>query len=225
VLYWTYSSTEHRDAGAIAPIQLNLPFGQLRTNSPIRAKDYAERWRLIESGERVDPSDCRPVRLLARFGFIGICPGNVVIRRLPALEKTRVFEPNYARFGELEVAGDQWPKSDSTRIASWIAGSAYAKIQTGISILYPTTHGLYQGPLPNESLLNVPYNKSIMAGIETVNGKNIVRIENQEYAVAELNVILGLPKVGDQIVIDRGEPIVWFFPVPGLKGLTLNQLL
>jgi hypothetical protein len=224
MLLWTYLSTQHREAGAIAPVPLSLPFGRQRAHSPIRTNNYADRWRRIEAGEQVEPSDCRPVRFLAHFGFVVACPGRVVVRQLATPEKGRVLTPDYARFGAIEVSGDLGQKSDSLRIASWIAGSAYAKIQTGILIFYPSAQGLYQGPLPNDALLNVPHNRYVMAGIETNKGKNTVLLEGQEYSVAELNVIISLPEIGHEIAIDKGEPIGWFFPIPNLKEVTLHQL-
>ena len=224
LLYWNYASAEYCTKGALPPEPLVLPYGKQLENSPFISKDYAKIWRAIENGYVTQPSDCPPVRLISRYGFLVRCPGKVLIRRLSKKLRFRKFESDRAMFGIIEVGGDFWPKSDSGFIASWISGSEFVKIQTGILVFFPAQYYLYQGPLPNKSLLKQTANFDVMAGLEYANTQRMVEINNEKYSVADLNIIIKLPDLGETVNLNSGDPIAWFFLVPTKKAINLEHL-
>lgn len=223
MLYWDYENAECLAAGAIPPESLALPYGKQSRNSPFTSKDYVTIWRAIESGYLTQPGDCPPIRLIANYGFSVRCPGKVFMRRLPERIRLRKFESDRALFGVAEIGGDHWPKSDSGFIASWIAGSEFVKIQTGIRIFFPAEHYLYQGPLPNVVLFQES-SLDIMAGIEYAAEKRMTEINGRQYGVANLNTIARLPTVGNTVNLKRGDLLSWFFVVSTKKSLFLKQL-
>ncbi len=216
MLYWNYQSVQCRDAGAIPPEPISLPYGKRSKQSPFSSKDYTTVWRAIENGYITQPSDCPPVRLIANYGFSVCSPGKVIIRRLPKHLPLRGFESDRAMFGFAEVGGDPWPNSDSGFIASWIAGSEFVKVQTGIVIFFPTDCYLYQGPLPNTSLLSQP-NIDVMAGLEYPSKERVVEINGKYYGTANLNIIVKLPQGEETITLKSGDFLAWFF-VLSIRG-------
>jgi hypothetical protein len=223
MLYWDYANAECRAVGALPPEPLVLPYGEQPSNSPFISKDYTKIWRAIESGYVTQPSDCPPVRLISHYGFLVRCPGKVFIRRLSETMRFRKFESGRAMFGITEVGGDRWPEGDSGFIASWIAGSEFVKIQTGILIFFPTRYYLYQGPLPNTTLLKQS-NIDVMAGLEYATNKRMTEINSQQYGVANLNIIIQLPNLGETINLNPGDLLAWFFVVPAKGAVRLKHL-
>jgi hypothetical protein len=223
MLYWDYENAECRAAGAIPPKPLVLPYGKQSSNSPFISRDYTKIWRAIESGYKTEPSDCPPIRLIAHYGFSVSCPGKVFIRRLPEEMRFRNFQSERAMFGIVEVGGDPWPKSDSGFIASWIAGSEFVKIQTGILIFFPTGYYLYQGPLPNTILLEQP-NINVMAGLEYATPKRMTEINGKQYGVVNLNIIVRLPALEKTVSLNPGELLAWFFVVPTKGAFRFKHL-
>lgn len=223
MLYWDYETPESRTAGAIAPERLSLAYGERAPDSPYADKSYASRWRAIEEGYVTQPGDCPPVRLIAHYGYAVRCPGKVRLRRLEQRLGSRDFKLDCARFGIAEVGGDIWPQSDSGFIASWIAGSEFVKIQTGIVVYFRADHYLYQGPLPNTALSNL-LNVEVMAGLEQAVESRRVNINGNQYGYAQLNIIVRLPPVGSMCEIETGDLLAWFFPVPGTNSITLERM-
>ena len=222
ILYWRFANESVSAAGAIPPADLDLDYGHRRSDSPYRHRDFATRWRAIESGYVVLPSDCPPIRMIARYGFCAFCPGTVVFDRRSSFTKERVFEDASAHFGWAVVGGDRWPQGDSGFIASWIAGSEYVKIQTGIEIAFAEHLLLYQGPLPNSCLLpDVP--TGVMSGIESYSHRDSTTVAGERYGVAQLNVIVRLPQMDGPVVVKRRTPIVWFYAVE--RRQTLEPLI
>jgi len=217
MLYWSYASETCRQAGALPPESLALPYGRRSDTSPFGRKDYADVWRTLEAGYETQPGDCPPIRLIAHYGFVVLCPEQVVLRRLEERAHERLIEPGRARFGWADIGGSSWPHSDSGLVASWIAGSEYVKIQTGIVVYYPKRYYLYQGPLPNHDLLpsSTP---QIMAGLDYAMPQRATTIEGESYAMADINVIVRLPEVGMVVQVEKGEALVWLLPVPH-KGI------
>jgi hypothetical protein len=222
-LYWGYESEACRQAGALPPVPLALDYGKRSSDSPFVSGDYRTIWRAIEAGYEVKPGDCPPVRLIARYGWIVRCPGAVVMRRLPERLAVRELGKERARFGIAEVGGSPWPQSDSGFVASWIAGSEFVKVQTGIWIYFPEGFNLYQGPLPNPGLLPAT-NIEVMAGIEYWTAARTQRIRGEVYGVAMINVIVRLPPLARVACLAPGDPIVWVFPVPPQGALALEPL-
>ena len=215
-VYWAYEDRQREHAGAIPPERLNLPSATLPADSPFRGEQqYTQVWRAIEAGYRVSPGDCGPVRVLSRFGFAVRCPGRVLVRRSEERRRFREYESTLTRFGYAELGGDPWPGTDSGFVASWIAGAEFFKIHTGIVVYFPADHYLYQGPLPNQALTDAPV---VMAGLEYAVPKRTKLIGGQEFGVASLNVILPLPGAGAEVVVERGELLAWFYPVPKDTG-------
>ena len=222
-LSWAFDGDDARRAGALPPEPAALPYGARRPDSPYPSRDYAATWRRLEQGYRVEPSDCPPVRLIASYGFVVRCPGRVWARRAAEPSPERRFDDDSASFGLAVVGGDEWPRSDSGRVASWIAGSQYVKVQTGVLVYFPADGCLYQGPLPNAALCGRSHPR-VMAGVEYPDKSRERTIGGVLYACAMLNVICELPPDGEPLSFERGEPLSWFFPVAKKARLSLAPL-
>lgn len=223
MLYWKYKDPKFSAAGALPPEPLVLPYGKQLNSSPFISKNYTKIWRAIENGYETQPSDCPPVRLISNYGFTVRCPGKVFIRRISNKRRFRNFESDRATFGIAEVGGDPWPESDSGFVASWIAGSEFIKIQTGILVFFPIEYYLYQGPLPNINLLKQP-DINVMAGLEYATKKRMTKIHGKKHGVADLNIIVRLPILEKTIHLDSGDLLAWFFTVPTKKTSYLKHL-
>lgn len=210
-LYWSFEGAECAAAGAIPPEPMSLAYGRRAKDSPFRSQNYRQRWRAIEAGYRVVPSDCPPVRLIAGYGLLVRCPGEVRIQRSAEPRPERIYDGDRAAYGLAELGGTPWPVGDSGFVASWISGSEFAKIQTGIRIHFPAHMHLYQGPLPNETLLE-GHRPEVMAGLEYASAANLEHIGGIAYGVATLNVIVRLSQ--KPMVLHREEALAWVFPVP-----------
>lgn len=221
-MYWSFSSPAASAAGAIPPEPLNLKNSKIAPESPFKGeRTYLNIWQSIEAGYRVIPGDCPPVRLISRFGFMLKCPGDITVRQIAPTDKLRHFSANTARFGKAEVGGTSWEFSDSGFVASWVAGSEFFKIHTGIVVFFSEEDYLYQGPLPN--MRHGDTNLDVMAGLEFMKPDRVQIIGGQKYCVAQMNVIARLPPQNSVLTVKRGEAIGWFFCVPK-ENPTLNKL-
>ena len=209
-IYWSFENDAAQAAGALPPEKKARSNSSAPENSPFRAGNSTAKWRAIENGYRVVPDDCGPVRNLDRFGFFVRCPGRVIARRLLEPTKYREIDSTVSRYGLAELSGGEWPDSDSGFVASWIAGSEFFKIQTGIRIYFPIDSFLYQGPIPNESSNSL----EVMAGLEYAVPKRTVMIGGASFATCDLNVIARLPEYGREVRTSTGQPIAWFYPIP-----------
>lgn len=221
MLFWDYESHEFAEAGALEPVSLQLPYSIQPSHSPFRTRDYPSIWRAIEAGYVVQPSDCPPVRAIGMYGYVVRCPGEVILRRAQSRHTERRFTEKWSAFGFAEIGGALWPKSDSLRVASWIAGSEFVKIQTGVRIYFPASMWLYQGPLPNQELL--PRSYEVMAGMEYPARSRTKTRGREAYAHASMNVIVRLPHGTEDVVIGRGESICWLFPVQPRGAMALHR--
>lgn len=224
MLYWAYSSPEERDAGALRPVMANFSYGAMADDSPFRSGDYSTIWRAIRSGYVVQPGDCGPTRLVARYGIVVHSPGTVTFRRLQDALMEREFGPGWARYGVASIEGDPWPHSDSELVGSWITGSEFVKLQTGILIYFPASHLLLQAQLPNSSLVPEASGLEVMTGAEyPVKDRDFV-INGVRYGIAGINVIVRLPPVGEVARVERGQPIVWCLPILPKPAFSLERL-
>lgn len=217
MLYWRYRSDAHKAAGALVPEILRLELGRQDHDSPFRTGNDVEVDRAIHRGYRVKPSDCPAIRNISRFGYFVRCPGSVQIERQETYARERELRPGSARFGYAVLRGDTWPGSDSDLIVSWITGSEYVKIQTGIDVLFPCEHQLYQGPLPNADLMTNS-TLPVAAGLEYFTRSRSTSVNGDVFGVANLNILIRLPPVGKTWTIERGQPIAWFFDLPRHAG-------
>lgn len=207
-LRWAFENAAARDAGAIAPSGLQSLTHAIATQP--RSHDLAHD---AELGRVVSPADCPPVRLVAGYGYEAACPGDVVLRRSEHHRRERHFGDRKAHFGLAEIEGDPWPHSDSGLVASWISGSEFVKVQTGILIYFSLDTYLFQGPLPNRDLEPAP-GPDVMAGLEYPHADRQHQVEGGAMAYSCLNAIVRLPPLGEVTRIRRGDPLVWFYPVP-----------
>ena len=223
MLYWEFADSDVVRAGAVPPEEMSLPNRHRAPNSPY-AGSFGDRWRKIEKGERVVPSDCPAIRIIARYGIMVRSPGRVVLNRLDTRRPFREFGRHRTRFGIAEIGGDRWPRSDSRFIASWITGSEFVKIQTGILIYFSANELLYQGPLPNACLLDQQPDLQVISGIEPARPASFRLIDGKRYGVAEMNIIVRLPPLGKILRISRMDPLAWVFPVAPLRKAHLARL-
>ena len=199
------------------PQPMRLGYGIQEASSPFRKGDEIEVDRAIHTGYRVKPADCPAVRNISRFGYVLSCPGEVRLERQETYRLERDVRQGCARFGFAVLHGDSWPGSDSDLVASWITGSDYVKIQTGIDILFPSDRQLYQGPLPNADLVATS-GLTVAAGLEYFNRERSLTIDGKDYGIANMNVLVRLPQLGVTQRIAAGDPVAWFFDLPRHSG-------
>ncbi len=212
ILYWSFESDAVREAGAIPPEPLQMPYGKRSADSPFRRRGFETRWRALEAGYRVQPADCPPVRAIATYGLGIRCPGRISYARRSEWAHERTIDGQEAAFGLVRVRGDRWPGTDSGLIASWIAGSEFVKIHSGIRVHFPQDMFLYQGPLPNATLADAPWD--VMAGLEYAVSSTSMAIDGVVHGSAALNVIARLPPGDIEVTIEKGQLIGWVFAVP-----------
>jgi hypothetical protein len=220
-LLW-YFDNGAQEAGALPPEPLGTSFSRVPSDSPIRGTDFASMWRAIEAGYQTQPADCPPVRLLGRYGYAVRCPGRVEARRLSERREERLLGPGHAAFGLADLRGDAWCLSDSGLVASWISGSEFIKVLTGVKVLCPEHLVLYQGPLPNASLLGD--GPQALAGMEFFNHRRSRVLDGVRYGVCSINVVFRLPPEGERLLLERGALLAWLFPVLPRTELTLRRL-
>ena len=224
-LYWAFDSARSRDAGALPPRQLDIGFGRRRDKlcGPDLQRAYSAR------GRSVEPSDCGPVRLVSGYGHAVRASGRVVVSREDPPRRWRDHTPTSSAFGSLRVSGASWHGSESGFVASWIAGSEYVKIFTGLLVFFPHRHVLVQGPLPNPGLsVDEPDWASppleVMTGIEYYTPRRSRLIDGVPHGVAAMNVIARLPPGTAEVVLDHGQVLGWFFLGLGLPDQRLEPL-
>jgi hypothetical protein len=216
-LEWAFENHAVRDAGALPPEPLDLAYAT-RTGPP--ARDVQ---RAAAMGRPVTPADCGPVRVIANYGYTVRCPGTVTLTRAVTPARDRQHHGTTATFGHAVIGGDLWPVGDSGRIASWISGSEYVKIQTGVMIFFPRGTYLYQGPLPNSRLI-AGLDLDVMAGLEYPTRKQTWPVGDAEGRPwASINVIARLPPPGRTVTLAPGDPLCWVFAVPARSSLTLTK--
>jgi len=216
-LFWAYENASVRDAGAFPPEPLDLAYGA-PDGPPVR-----DLQRAAALGRPVTPADCGPIRVISRYGFVVRCPRSTVLRRAKHPANERVFTASNASYGHAEVGGDPWPAGDSGFVASWISGSEYVKIQTGVMIFFPFDMYLYQGPLPNPQLLD-HVTAEVMAGLEYPSKDRVWSQDGSSYAWSSINVIVRLPAPGRTLRIDAGAPLVWVFPVLSRAAVHISRM-
>lgn len=216
-LYWAFENPAVRDAGALPPVHLELDYGVRQGSAP---KDLQ---RAAALGRPVTPADCGPVRVIARYGFMIRCPGRVVLKRAEHQRSERLHSPELAAFGPAEIQGDPWPVGDSGLIASWVSGSEYVKIQSGLMIFFPRDMYLYQGPLPNAQLVDGP-DVEVMAGLEYSSKDRLWPDQDGHLGWASINVIARLPAPGRTVEMAAGDPLCWVFPVAARPTIRLGKL-
>jgi len=213
-LLWQFSSDACKEAGAIPPEGSRLAYGRQPPESPFRTHHFQTINRAIHIGYQTVPGDCPPMRLISRWGFCARVPRDTFVKRLDIPEQYRSVTPNESRFGLCAVRGDTWPEGDTGFVASWISGSEFVKIQTGIDILFPSALMLYQGPIPNSALLAGGSGAEVMAGFEAASALRVIRRDGREYGVANLNYIVRLPPAGTELILRRNDLLGWFFAIP-----------
>jgi hypothetical protein len=222
-VYWRVVSDRHAKLGALPPEPADDVFGRRSVGAPVLQNGALR--REAEGGRTVVPADCGPVRLISRFGFVARCPGEVLIRRLDEPSASAHREGEWASFGLCAVGGTRWPGSDSGFVASWLAGSEYAKIQTGVEILFDADKFLYQGPLPNRTVTDCEGTSvEIMAGLQYSRFERSEIVAGRRYGVAELNVVVKLPPAGSKLRLSRGMPLCWFIQTASMQSQTLRPL-
>lgn len=223
MLYWKFTNQKYQSVGAIAPEKLDLTYGKQAKDSPFKKEDFVKVWRAIESGYETQPSDCSAIRLISRYGYLVRNPADVYIKFISERVKHKEITPESIKFGHVEISGASWPNSESGYAASWIKGSRYIKIETGITILYPSTYYLFQGPMPNNTL-TADCNFEVMSGIENLKRTENYLINNSSYYYADMNAIIKLPVDDETLFIKKGTPLIWFFPMLRHHGFTLEPL-
>jgi hypothetical protein len=222
ILYWTYLSSAHKTAGALSPTACDFAYGRFDRMSPYaKHSDYVERSRAVESGYQVQPSDCPPMRAMAKTGLIFRCPSLVEAEGIE-YRSDRQFDDQSSSHGALRLRGVPWPGSDSGYAASWISGSQFMKIQTGIVVICPRELGLFQGPVPNSDLMPDCLQLTGYSAIEYYSSRRRVLRQGNEYFAVEMNFIYKAPDKGCHVEIRPGTPIGWALPL-GLPSFSVEQ--
>lgn len=212
-MYWAFDNPTSREAGAYPPEPLNLAYGR-RAEGGEKLRGTELQRAYTATGRPVDPSDCGPIRVISSFGHTARAPGRVVIERAEPPYRWRDFQDGHSAYGAVRVSGDKWHGTESGFVASWLAGSEYAKISTGILVFFPKGHLLYQGPLPNRQLIAAdaaPGELEVMAGLEYFSPERSREIDGRIHGMAALNVIARVPPTGKTIDIPRGQTLGWFY--------------
>jgi hypothetical protein len=209
---------------AFPPEKASLSYGLIDQDSPFHSRNFAMIQKAIQEGYKPKPSDCPPLRWTSQYGFIVRSPGKVSIRRSGIESPEKVISDSYSRYRDIEISGDKLSQSDSGFIASWITGADYFKIQTNLSLLFPTHYHLMQGPPPNSILASEVKLKNVMLGVEYGSAQRILTIGGIEYFKTELNFIAPIPHHKEIIELEKGDIIGWFIPVMKKKDLILKEL-
>ncbi|WP_280381667.1 hypothetical protein [Nocardia wallacei] len=214
-MYWAFDNPKSRDAGAYPPEPLNLTYGH-DSDGGKRLRGTELQRAYTATGRPVQPSDCGPIRVISAFGNVIRSPGRIIIERAEQSNRWRDFQDDHSTYGPVRVSGDRWHGTESGFVASWLAGSEYAKISTGILVFFPKGHLLYQGPLPNRQLIKdeaAPGELEVMAGLEYFTPERSREINGQTYGMAAMNVIARVPPPGKTVDIPRGRTLGWFYLV------------
>ena len=207
-IYWRYQSNEARAAGALPPESARFDYGE-RSPGQGRGATYAERWRAIESGARRAPSDCPPMRAMSHTGFVVRTPVRTILTGRD-YDAQRSFSESMSSGGAIEVSGAPWPNSDSGYVASWIGGTEYLKLVSGIQLVCPKDLAVMQGPVPNSDLVEDAVALDGYTAIERSTRKAL--LADGRNFIVELNFIYRAPPPRTRIVIEAGDVIGWFLP-------------
>lgn len=212
-MYWAFDNLKSKEAGAYPPEPLGLSYGHRPAGADrLRGTDLQRAYTVC--GREVRPADCGPVRVISRFGHVVRAPGRVCIQREEPERKWRDFQHGSSAYARVRVGGDHWHGTESGFVASWIAGSEYVKISTGIVVFFPQGHLLYQGPVPNRQLVDDPVVASdqldVMAGLEYFVPGRSRELDGHPHGIAALNIIARVPRHGSVVEVHRGEVIGWF---------------
>ena len=225
-MYWAFDNRKSKEAGAYPPKPLELSYGQRAAGDRLHGVELQRAYTV--AGREVRPSDCGPVRVISRFGHVVRAPGRVTIEREDPEQRWRDFQEDSSAYGAVRVGGDRWHGTESGFVASWIAGSEYVKISTGIVVFFPKGHFLYQGPVPNRQLVSDPQVASgqldVMSGLEYFVPARSKNIDGHPYGVAALNIIARAPRDVSHVDVHKGQIIGWFHVVAPQQVQTLNQL-
>lgn len=226
-MYWAFDNPTSKQAGAYPPEPMNLPYGHRAADTGrLRGTDLQRAYTL--SGREVRPSDCGPIRVISRFGHLVRAPGRIVIQREEPARKWRDFQETSSAYGPVRIGGDPWHGTESGFVASWIAGSEYIKISTGILVFFPQHHLLYQGPVPNRQLVDdctvATENLDVMTGLEYYNPARSRVLDDQPHGIAALNIIVRAPLDGALVEVDRGQVIGWFHLTASPPSQSLEPL-
>lgn len=226
-MYWAFDNVKSKEAGAYPPEPLDVAYGRRASGDQRLAGTELQRAYTV-SGREVRPSDCGPVQVISRFGHVVRAPGRVTLQREDPARKWRDFRDDTSAYGAVRVGGDSWHGTESGFVASWIAGSEYVKISTGIVVFFPRGHFLYQGPLPNRQLVDdagvAPADLDIMSGLEYFVPARSKDIDGTNYGVAALNVIARAPRNGSTVEVHKGQILGWFHLVSPQQSQSLDVL-
>lgn len=223
-MYWAFDNPTSKEAGAYPPEPLDLSYGH-RPDGSDRPRGTELQRAYTVSGREVRPADCGPVRVISRFGHVVRAPGRVTIQREEPERKWRDFQDTSSAYGRVRVGGDPWHGTESSFVASWIAGSEYVKISTGILVFFPKGHMLYQGPVPNRQLVDDPAVASdqldVMSGLEYFVPGRSRELDGHPHGIAALNIIARAPRLDSIVEVRRGQVIGWFHLVapPTTQGV------
>lgn len=222
MIHWEFGSPELEAAGARPPEPMDLDYGRLPPGDPRPHGTGLQRAAL--AGRKVTPADCPPIRVISRYGFVLRCPGAVRVWRTEPPARWRRFDEDSSSYGSVRVAGDRWPEGDSGFVASWISGSDFVKVQTGVRLWYPADHLLMTGPVPNlAELSGSAAGHAVMAGLEYSRPDVTRVIGGTRCARSVLNVVVKIPdRPGDCWAVDAGEPLAWLTLLP--KKLRMGRL-
>lgn len=226
-MYWAFDNIKSKNAGAYPPESLNLPYGRPPAGSDrLRGTELQRAYTV--SGREVRPADCGPVRLLSRFGHVVRAPGQITIQREEPGLKWRDFQPTSSAYGRVRVGGDTWHGTESGFVASWIAGSEYVKISTGILVFFPKGRLLYQGPVPNRQLVDdttiASDHLDVMAGMEYFVTERSREIDGRIHGIAAMNIIVRAPRSNSVVEVSKGQVIGWFHLAAPLASQNIEQL-
>lgn len=226
-MYWAFDNALSKEAGAYPPEPLDLSYGRrLHREDRLRGTDLQRAYTV--SGREVRPADCGPVRLISRFGHVVRAPGRIVIEREEPEARWRDFSDVSSAYGPVRVSGDRWHGTESGFVASWIAGSEYVKISTGVLVFFPKGYLLYQGPVPNRQLVDdpdvAPDRLEVMAGLESYAPDRSREVDSRIVGTAAMNVIARVPQDQSIVEVRRGQVIGWFHLVATPLGQSVEPL-
>lgn len=222
-LYWDYSFDNAMNFGATPPLNTSLGFSKPKDNGLLTSKDFLSKKRKIESGYIVDPNDCPAILSINNYGFIFKSPGDVKVKIKDLYISNRIIKSDKSIHGYHEIYGQYWPHSDSQKIASWISGSKYIKIHTGIIVYFPEEYILYQGPIPQGKEKDIQ-DFVVWEGLETYNKERSIKIDNRNYGMANINFILSPKHSNTSFEIVKGQILGVVYPILKRNKFKLEKL-
>lgn len=222
-LYWEFASEIIMEHGAIPPIDICLELSKPNKDSLLLNRDFISKKRKIESGYIVKPNDCPAILAINNYGLMFKCPGNLKVTLNDSYLDSRIISSEKSNHGFHEIIGEYWPKSDSEKIASWISGSLYTKIHTGIIVYFPKEYLLYQGEIPHGNERK-SQDFAVWNGLESYNKDRGMKIHGVDYGIAEMNFIVS-PKLNKTTIeIKKDEPLGIAYPVLKKNKFSIEKL-